>query len=142
MRKTLALIAMFSLFLAACGGGDGSGGDPAENDWAFDSGSLNGEAIPFVDGHPITLIFDVAESSIGGQAACNQYFGGYTISGSEISFSEMGQTMMACLPEEVMESESQYLAAMAAVTNFSIDGDRLTLTGDDVEIVFVVDEGA
>lgn len=135
MRRLIALIGILALTVAACGGGDG-GGDPTQNDWNFESGSLGGEPIPFVDGHPITLIFDEAESSIGGQAACNQYFGGYTLSGSEITFSEMGQTMMACLPEEVMESESTYLEALAGVTGFSVSGDRLTLTGDDVEIVF------
>lgn len=99
-----------------------------------------GAAIPIVDGHEITLVFE--EESAGGTSACNSYFGDYTISGSEITFSDLGQTMMACEPEQVMDSETQYLQAMALVDAFTAADDRLTLTGEGVELVFVVDQDA
>jgi heat shock protein HslJ len=138
MKRTHALIVLLAVTTAACGASVGAGGDPTTNAWAFESGTLNGEPIPYVDGHPITMLFD--ETGVGGQAACNQYFGGYELSGSEISFSELGQTMMACLPEEVMDSEAAYLEALASVDSFGIDGNTMTLTGEGVELVFVVDE--
>jgi heat shock protein HslJ len=45
--------------------------------------------------------------------------------------------MMACSPEEVMDSESAYLEALSLVDTFTMSGDRLTLTGEGVEIAFV-----
>jgi heat shock protein HslJ len=137
MRRNIALFAVL-VIAVACGGS--GGGDPTANSWAFESGTLNDEAIPYVDGHPITLVFD--DTGVGGQAACNQYFGGYTLDGSSISFSELGQTMMACLPDEVMDSEAAYLEALGNVDSFSMSGDQLTLSGQGAEIVFVVDESA
>ena len=62
--------------------------------------------------------------------------------GAEISFSDLGQTMMACEPVEVMDSETAYLQAMALVDGFTATDDTLTLTGDGVELVFVVDADA
>ncbi|MEX1125604.1 MAG: META domain-containing protein [Acidimicrobiia bacterium] len=63
-----------------------------------------------------TTIRSPWSSTVGGTAACNTYFGGYTISGAEITFSGLGQTMMACSPDEVMESETKYLQALLWLT--------------------------
>ncbi|HEX5696706.1 MAG TPA: META domain-containing protein [Acidimicrobiia bacterium] len=140
MRKMLALAILFVLALAACADSDGNGGsDPTENSWRLESGTLDGEAIPILDDHAITLTFD-EEGGVGGTSACNSYFGGYTISGSEIAISDLGQTMMACSPEEVMDSETAYLEALAGVDSFAATDSQLTLTGDGVELVFVLDE--
>jgi heat shock protein HslJ len=142
MRRALSLFAVVALALVACGGGNSSGGDPTANPWLLESGSLNGESIPMVDGHPITLVFDADLEEAGGVSACNSYFGRYTLTGSELTFSDLGSTMMACTPEEVMDSESQYLAALDLVETFSVDGGDLTLQGEGVDLVFVADEAA
>jgi heat shock protein HslJ len=142
MRNKLALLAVVTLVLAACGGGTDAGGDPTANPWLLESGTLNGDAIPLVEGHPITLVFDTDLEEAGGVSACNNYFGGYTLSGDQLTFGDLGSTMMACTPAEVMDSESQYLAALDAVESFRMGDDRLTLRGDDVELVFVADEAA
>jgi heat shock protein HslJ len=139
MRRTLALAILVALALVACADSDGNGGsDPTEHSWRLQSGTLDGEAIPILDDHAITLSFD--EESVGGTSACNSYFGGYAISGSEIAISDLGQTMMACSPEEVMDSETAYLEALAGVDSFAATDSQLTLTGDGVELVFVLDE--
>jgi heat shock protein HslJ len=106
----------------------------------LESGALDGAVIPIVDDHPITLTFD--DTGVGGTSACNSYFGGYTITGAEISFSDLGQTMMACEPEEVMDSETMYLQATALVDAFTATDDTLTLTGEGVELVFAVDQNS
>ncbi|HLF61640.1 MAG TPA: META domain-containing protein [Acidimicrobiia bacterium] len=137
MRKTLVLAAVLGLILAACADGDEASSDPTGTAWVLESGTLDGAAVPIVDGSPITLTFE--EDAIAGTAACNSYFGSYTISGSEISFSGIGSTMMACSPDEVMESESKYLQALALVDAFTATEDSLTLTGNGVELVFAVD---
>lgn len=141
MRRPLLFVAVLGLTLSACAEpGEPGASDPTDSAWVLESGTLDGAAIPIVDGHPITLTFD--DTGIGGTAACNGYFGGYTISGTEISFSDLGQTMMACEPAEVMDSETKYLQAMALVGAFTATDETLTLTGEGVELVFAVDQGA
>jgi len=138
MRRALVLISVLGLTLAACGDpAEEAASDPTANDWALESGTLNGEAVPVLDDHPITLVF--TEDGVGGTSACNSYFGSYDITSGEITFSDLGQTMMACEPEEVMESEAKYLEALALVETFSATDDTLTLTGDGAELVFAVE---
>lgn len=140
MKRTTALVMIVGLTLAACADpAEQAASDPTATSWQLESGTLNGEAIPVLDANPITLSFE-EENSAGGISACNNYFGGYEISGSSISFSELGQTMMACSPDEVMESEAKYLEALALVDAFSGGDDQLTLTGEGVELVFAATE--
>jgi heat shock protein HslJ len=143
MRRSFLLVAVLGLTLLACAEpSEPAASDPTGSAWVLESGTLDGAAIPIVDDHPITLTFDPDLEQAGGVSACNNYFGGYTISGGEISFSDLGHTMMACEPEEVMDSETKYLGAMALVDGFTATDDTLTLTGDGVELVFVVDPNA
>jgi heat shock protein HslJ len=142
MKRTLTLLSILALTLAACGEpGEQASSDPTTTAWVLDSGTLDGAEVPIVDGYPITLVFD-EDGQAGGKSACNNYFAGYTIAAAEISFDDAGQTMMACTPEEVMTSESTFMTALGRVESFSSDGEQLTLTGDGVELVFVVDESA
>ncbi len=141
MRKTLIVASILGLALSACAEpSEQASADPTESAWVLESGTLDGEAIPVVETHPITLVFD--EGDAGGTSACNSYFGSYTISGAEIGFSGLGSTMMACEPVEVMDSESAYLAALELVDGFSATEDSLTLTGEGVELVFAIDATA
>ncbi|MGH8912919.1 MAG: META domain-containing protein [Acidimicrobiia bacterium] len=141
MRKALLLNAILALTVAACAEpSEQAASDPTESAWVLQSGTLNGDAVPIVEGHPITLVFD--EEGAGGTSACNSYFGGYSISSGAISFSDLGQTMMACVEDEVMESEAKYLEALALVETFDAGDATLTLTGEGVELVFAVDESA
>jgi heat shock protein HslJ len=139
MTRTLLLGSVLALVLGACAepnrSGDPGAGDPTAFAWELESGILEGEPIPIVAGHPITLSF--TEDGAGGTAACNGYGGSYDISGAEITFSELFQTEMACVPEETMESERLYLEALAGVESLSMEGERLALGGEGVELVFV-----
>lgn len=143
MRRAISLVAVLAIVLTACADpGEEGASDPTTESWVLEAGTLTGADIPIVDGHPITLIFDEPEGMAGGTSACNQYFGSYTLSGNELTFGDMGQTMMACMPDEVMESETAYLEALALVELFSIEDGQLNLTGVDVDLLFVVDESA
>lgn len=88
-----------------------------------------------MDGHPITLSF--TEGGAGGTAACNGYGGTYTVSGNEITFSEIFGTEMACFPDETMTSEQMYLDAFSRVETFAMGEDTLTLSGEGIELEFV-----
>ena len=77
----------------------------------------------------ITLGFDANEPRFYGKAV-NNYFGSYTLEGQKLTFSPVGATMMAG-PIEMMEAESAYLQNLPKVNAYSVDGSKLTLTGDN-----------
>ncbi len=66
------------------------------------------------------------DGSISGNSGCNTYNGTYEVSApNRISITGVATTRKAC-PEDLMTLESQYLAALAASTNFVISGSTLT----------------
>lgn len=107
-----------------------------DGDWRLQAGTNQGQSIPIVPGSPISL--KIAGGRAGGIAACNHYGGTVRVSGSSVSFSEMAQTEMACLNDQVMASEAAYLAALAKIAKAERVGDSLVLSGPQVELSFVV----
>jgi heat shock protein HslJ len=78
-----------------------------------------------------------AEGSASGRAACNSYQGGYEVDGERLTFSAFAVTEMACDPP-LMELESAYLRALAAVSSFDVtNADSLFLTGAKGTLTFV-----
>ena len=69
-----------------------------------------------------TLIF--ADGQVQGKATCNRFFGPYEQDGAQLSFGRLGTTRMAC---KNMDQETDYLAALAAVTTYRLQDGRLVL---------------
>jgi heat shock protein HslJ len=82
--------------------------------------------------HSITFEFD-SEGNIAGDASCNRFGGACTIDGSTVRIGPLRSTRRACEPG-VMQQEQKFLALLAAVSSWSIDGDALVLTAPDGEI--------
>jgi heat shock protein HslJ len=127
----IALIGLLALLASACLGSDFA--DSVEGPWQMISGTVNGEQIPLLDSHPITANFE--DGQVGGTAACNSYGGTYSLSGSTISIGDLAMTEMACFPEEVMRAEALFSEGIMRVDTVTLNG-GLTLSGDDVEMVF------
>jgi heat shock protein HslJ len=141
MRRTLLALAVLATLLAACADpGEEGAADPTAESWVLQAGTLDGAEIPIIEGYPITLIFDQPEGMAGGKSACNQWFGSYTLSGNELTFTGIAGTLMACTDEGVMESEQAFLTAIELVEIYTIEGNELNLTGEGVDLLFVVDE--
>lgn len=70
----------------------------------------------------ITLL--MSESKVSGNSGCNNYMGSYVLNGNEISFSQMGSTMMFC-GEEIGEIEGVYLSNLQIVKTFTSDENNL-----------------
>ena len=96
---------------------------------------LAGAAVP--DGMEATLEFPEA-GRVAGRAFCNRFFGSVTISGSSISFGQLGATRMACA-DAVNEQQANYLTALQAAERFGREGDALLVyvRGDDRPLRFV-----
>lgn len=79
------------------------------------------------DDDAFTLVFSNEDMSAAGRTNCNLYFGSYETIDSTLAFGEMGMTRMAC-PD--MEYEDVFMRMFEHVDGFTIEGDRLALTGD------------
>jgi heat shock protein HslJ len=151
LAATLLLGALVAVLLAGCAGatpsaspagsadpgasaGAGGGGMvDAIGDWRLVEGSSAGVAIPIVEGSDITMT--VEGSRVAGRAACNQYGGDIVVADGRVQFGPLSMTEMACA-EPIMASEAAFLGALGAVRGATLDGDRLTLAGDDVRLEF------
>ncbi len=56
-----------------------------------------------------------------GTAGCNQFNGGYTVAGEDLTFGPLATTRKACADPAVGQQETDYLAALAATATFSLD---------------------
>lgn len=129
--KRLVLVAVMAVVATACLGSDFA--DSVEGSWQLTEGTVNGEVVPIIDSHPITLTFDGEQ--VGGTASCNSYGGTFQLDGSTISFSDLAMTEMACMPEETMIAEQVYASGLTMVEALTLD-QTLVLSGPDVELTF------
>lgn len=113
--------------MAACASsGSKQGGDLTGKVWGLSE--LVGKSL--VPGSGITAEF-TADGKVAGSAGCNRYTGTYIVSGNAITFSSpMASTMMMC-EQAVMDQETAYFKALAQAKTFAINGDKLTLAGED-----------
>jgi len=132
LRPVIAVLAAL-LLVAACGGASVTTTpsqapqalDPT-GAWQLVQGTVAGNPLPLVEDARVTLIVD--GSNVSGQAACNQYFGEFSLIDGQVSIPGVGQTEMACA-EPVMVLEAAYTSALAKVDSAHMDGPALVLTG-------------
>jgi heat shock protein HslJ len=88
-----------------------------------------------LDGSLATL--DIDAEHMGGTTGCNHYSFDYTAEGQSLTFVEPGPTltMMAC-EETIMQQETDFIKVLSAVTGYTLEENRLTLTGAEGVLVF------
>jgi heat shock protein HslJ len=93
----------------------GCGGDPTSlltGDWRIED--IGGQ--PVITGSEVSLGFDL-DGSLHGNASCNRFFGGFTLTGESLTLSPVGTTRMAC-ENDILEQENRFLAALEKVSRF------------------------
>ncbi|MEW6094247.1 MAG: META domain-containing protein [Chloroflexota bacterium] len=127
MKKQILAFALAAivLTLTACTGTGVPLADLNGTSWTLTR--LNGQ--PVLDGTQPSLAF--ADGQASGNASCNGFGGEYTLNGDELTFGALMSTLMACFPEEVMDQESAYFAALAATASFQLEGEMLTLIDEE-----------
>jgi heat shock protein HslJ len=150
MRKLLLLVAIVAIGSVACDSttpsvtpvvapsvtpsdGPNTPPDDMTGEWQLEHGKVDGAAVPIVKGSDITMSVHVP--SITGKSACNSWSGRLSVVGGEIHVTDVISTAMACA-DDVMASEQAFMRAIGLVRTAQRDGDRLTLRGADVELVF------
>ena len=82
-------------------------------------------------GRTAFIAFDKAKASAGGNSSCNVFGGSYTASGSTLKITEVISTMRACIEDERMDIERQFLDALRATNRYKIQNEKLILYRDD-----------
>jgi heat shock protein HslJ len=125
---TVALVASHSLGALAQEGSAAS--EPIATDaiegvtWQLQEQVVDGAMAPVPAGVVVTLLLE--DGGIGGSGGCNSYFGSYTLDGDEVTFGEMGSTLIACEPP-AGDVEAAYFANLETVATWFSDGGSLTL---------------
>ena len=100
--------------------------------WQLVEQTVDGTMSAVPDGVVVTLLLEDGEASgIGG---CNNYFGGYTLDGSSLTFDAMGATQMFC-EGPAGEVEAAYLANLALVASWASDGSTLSLADAEGAVI-------
>lgn len=149
--RSLTCAVVVAAVLAACGGDDDADApvDPEpsadvtdgseattgdiEGSWRAIAGTVDDTPVELVEGWDVT--FDVDGGQVGGTAACNGYGGSVDVGDGTIAIGELSWTEMGCEPA-VMDLEQAFLQSLAGLDAWSLDGDRLTLTGGSASWTF------
>ncbi len=122
------LLLLLGIVLTQVGCGSGAVGSTGRPDPGLVGTSWLAEDI---DGRGVldqvrsTLTFESSQR-VAGRAACNRYFGSLELLNEGVRIRVGGMTRMAC-PPAVLDQEHRFLAALAAVTTYRRDGDKLLL---------------
>lgn len=130
MKRISLTLLILSLLLAACSLVSPAA-EPPLGEWRLTS--LNGA--PPYPAAQIRLVFE-DDQTVSGFSGCNSYSGGYTLDGSTLVFEPIASTAMACVDGAIAEAERAYFDALQQVDAFTLDGDRLTLSGGSVTLEF------
>jgi heat shock protein HslJ len=109
----------------------------ANGDWVLESGTVDAVPIPIIPDYPVTFSFDGLR--VAGRAPCNGYGGRLQVVDGGIRVVELGVEQVLCGgdPEgQVMQAELAFLRGLEGIRAMRGQGDRMTLVGRTVELVF------
>lgn len=108
--------------------------EPLVRTWVLSSGSgPDGEIVVSPDAVP-TL--NVRGLTVTGSDGCNGFSGSVDLDTSDVSFSDMVSTAMACGDDGVMSQAATFMDALVETVSWEIDGDALHLSSPGSELVF------
>jgi heat shock protein HslJ len=95
--------------------------------WGLTSMTKNGATLTLVSGSQPTALFS-GDGAISGTAGCNQYSGGYVLTGtSAIAIGPLATTRMMC-SNDVMNQETSYLGILEKAASWEVSGTTGYLT--------------
>lgn len=88
--------------------------------------SIAGKPLPKVEKTPF-LVFNKKEASAGGDTGCNSFGGSYKTEGNKIIITEIISTMRACIEDERMSVEREFLEGLRKANRYEIKAETLSL---------------
>jgi heat shock protein HslJ len=70
------------------------------------------------------------DGQVDGNVGCNSFGGRYTVADGKITFEPLVSTMMACLPDALMNQEQAVLGLLSGSVDYKIEGSTLTITNN------------
>lgn len=104
--------------------------------WLLTAQLVDSEMTPVPDGVVVSLTMQ--DGQAGGSGGCNNYFASYEIEGFEVTFGEIGSTLMAC-PGPAGDVESEYLANLGLVASYQSGGIQMALLDAEGEFLLEFD---
>lgn len=92
--------------------------------WVLDS--IGGDRVSQQESEAF-INFDAEKHSAGGNSSCNVFGGSYTANGEKLAVTDVIATMRACVEDDRMTIERQFLDALEKTDRYTIAGDKLTL---------------
>lgn len=134
---TLLGLAIAAALFGACSGSRASSGAPSSTPGGAAS-DLNGktylstgiQGATLISGTQIRLAFKDGDLSANG--GCNAMGGTYSITGDQLSATQMSMTDMAC--DEPRMKQDEWLARLLSRATISLAGDTLTMTAGTVRL--------
>jgi heat shock protein HslJ len=83
------------------------------------------------DGETAFINFDPGKTSAGGNTSCNVFGGNYATDGTTIRFYDLISTMRACIEDDGMNIERQFMDGLQNANRFEISDGHLRLYKDD-----------
>lgn len=130
MKRYLLILVVLSLALSACAAGEDSAS--LIGAWKLVSYGPADAQIPALEGTEAGLTFN-EDGTLTGNSGCNGLGGAYTVEGDQITFSEIVSTLMLC--DLLMEQEETIHIVLADTSTYTIEGNTLTLTNNDMALV-------
>lgn len=78
-------------------------------------------------GQSAFLVFDDRKGSAGGNSSCNVFGGSYTSKGTTLKITDVVSTMRACVEDNRMQIEREFLDSLRETTRYEIQKGRLLL---------------
>ena len=99
------------------------------------SGCFEWDQLAWQGTNPLCRIQVVSGAAFAkGFGGCNEWRSWFdTVEGTEVSFSQLSDSERVC-SDKRMQIEKDYLAALAKVKEFRLEGEMLSLTGDGVTL--------
>ena len=128
MKKIILTLTILCLMFISCNSIKTSNAKTALLEGTWELNYITEPRIAFGELFPNkkpTIIFDLKENRISGNAICNRYSGILNVEGNEINFKEpIAMTKMMCLD---INGEVVFMAALQKIDSYSISKDGKTL---------------
>ena len=86
-------------------------------------------------GRTAFVVFDSKKQSAGGNSSCNVFGGSYSTKGDALKITDVVSTMRACVEDERMSIERQFLDGLQKANRYQIKGGKLILFRNDKELL-------
>jgi heat shock protein HslJ len=131
MKNLKIILLLTILLLSACG--SGSKETPNLDGTSWTMVEINGKkALPTTE---VWISFD--GDIVGGKGGCNHYGGEVKMnSNGNIEFGMLAMTEMACMPEDIMQQETEFFQTLNEVRTYHVSSGILFMLNVDRDEIF------